>query len=213
MEYAKALTYANDFYSLLLPACEALEIVGSVKRNDKPEVHDIEYLAILKNQRPVPEFGKPNQIYKTILEKILSEMEYNGLVRQAMVKRDGERLKKRAIIGTGEVNEFCFEIYIVTLGTWGIQNVIRTGPSLFSHRFVTNQRFGFWDEKTQRRYTGLLPNDLTYVKGEPNKGTYSYIKRGEERLALPTELDAIEVLGLGWIPPCDRGKVALTKFV
>lgn len=56
MEYQKALEYAELFKERLAPACIRIEIVGSVKRADKQDVHDIEILLIPKDERPVPVF-------------------------------------------------------------------------------------------------------------------------------------------------------------
>lgn len=140
MIYSQALLLAEKLKALLEPACSRIEIVGSVKRADKREVHDIEFLAILNGKHPRPEFGKPKDVHTTMLGKILADLEYADVIRQASNKADGDKLKRRAIIGTGEMNEFCMEIFIVTPQTWGIQNVIRTGPGLFSHRFVTPDR-------------------------------------------------------------------------
>jgi hypothetical protein len=52
-------------------------------------------------------------------------------------------------------------------------------------------------------FAGLLPNDLTYVRGE------TCIRRGGERLVLPEESDAIALIGAGWIAPADRAEFAL----
>jgi DNA polymerase/3'-5' exonuclease PolX len=206
MEYAKALAQAERFVNLLSPACQRIEIVGSVKRNDKPEVHDIEILLIPKNERPVPEFGKPNQIYRNVLEKLLDDLRYDEIIRHAADKKDGERYKKFVIVGASDdiLNDFHLDLFIVTPVTWGLQNVIRTGPSLFSHRFVTNVGIGFWDDKTKKRYTGFLPKEFTYVRAKDSSDKLSHIKRGEEILSLPEEKDAIELLGFGWIPPNER---------
>lgn len=203
MIYAKANEYANKFMNLLSPFCERIEVVGSVKRNDKPEVHDIEILLIQKQGHPIPEFGKPN-VYVSWIDKAMADLEYEGLLRQANKKADGERYKKRAIIGTGELNEFCLDIFIVTPSTWGLQNLIRTGPSLFSHRAVTNRNAIAFDRETDNKYNGFLPDDLKYVRAKDAPDKLSRVMRGTEVLKLPEERDAIEMLGYGWIPPNER---------
>jgi DNA polymerase/3'-5' exonuclease PolX len=193
MKHADALELANAFVERLRSCCIRLEIVGSVKRADKPDVHDIEILLIPKNEHPLPEFGKPKQLYKTVLDKVLADLEYQEIIRQPYSKKDGEKYKKRAIVGTGELDEFCLDLFIVNEATWGIQNVIRTGPHEFSRQFVTN-----------KAYRGLLPDDLQYIKGETK-----IVKRSTQvALSLPEEADAIEILGLGWIEPGQRWKYA-----
>ena len=201
MKINKSLEYAEQFLELLSPACDRIEIVGSNKRQDKTDVHDIEILLIAKNERPVPEFGKPNQVYKNKLEKVIADLHYQDILRHAADKKDGDKLKKRAIVGVGELNEFCLELYIVQPETWGIQNVIRTGPSIFSHCFVTNKSKGAYSREENTWYAGLLPDQYTYVRGETK------ILFEGNQFSLPEEKDAIEILGFGWVEPRDRIKL------
>lgn len=203
MIYSRALELAERFKSYLEPACSRIEIVGSVKRADKREVHDIEYLVILNGKHPRPEFGRPKEVHTTMLSKILADLEYQDLIRPAGNKADGDKLKRRAIKDTGEVNEFCMEIFIVNEKTWGIQNVIRTGPGLFSHRFVTPENIVFYDPDTQQSWNGFLPKRYKYVKGETS------IMEGNKVLDLPEEKDVIALLGHGWIAPNERREFSL----
>ncbi len=200
----KAQQITSKLFDIFAPVCERLEVVGGVKR-EKKDVHDVEFLMILKEGRPLPEFGKPKNIYQTHLDQLLADMEYEGILRQASDKKDGARYKKRALIGTGELNEFCVDLFIVTEKTWGIQNVIRTGPALFSHRFVTNRDKKFYSYELKREFYGFLPNDLEYVRGE------TVIERGGVVLDLPSEKDVIELLGVGWIPWTERASFALER--
>ena len=203
MQIDKANDLAEKFKARLLPYSERIAVVGSVKRNDKPEVHDIEILLIQKQGHPIPEFGKPN-IYTNWIDKAMADLEYEGLLRQAVDKKDGDRYKKRAIVGTGELNEFCLDLFIVTPTTWGLQNLIRTGPSLFSHRAVTNRNTMFRDIESGKLYNGFLPTDLKYIRAKDAPDKLSRVMRGAEVLKLPEERDAIEMLGFGWIPPNER---------
>ena len=209
MELEKATELATILMKRLSPACDRIEIVGSVKRADKISVHDVEILLIPKNQAPRAEFGKPKQVYKTMLDKLLADLEYEEELRQASDKKDGERYKKRAIRNTGELDEFCLDLFIVTPVTWGLQNVIRTGPALFSHRFVCNRRARLFDKSTGREWMGFLPDELEYIRAKDSPDKLSHIKKGDEFLSIPEEQDAIALLGHGWIPPNERGKWAL----
>jgi len=183
MNYVAAKKLAEKYAALIQPGCTRLEIVGSVKRGDKAEVHDIEYLVIADERPPRLEFGMKNPPKNRLL-KVLQDLCDEGLLRFI---KGADRLRQYAILGAGEVNPFCMEVYIVSAETWGIQNVIRTGPAEFSHRYVT-----------PRQYGGLLPDDLEYVRGETK------ICRGGAALALPEERDALALLGLGWIEPKER---------
>jgi predicted nucleotidyltransferase len=200
MEYQRAKEIAERKAELIKPGCARLEIVGSVKRGDKTEVHDIEILVIADTRTPRPEFGQdPRSLPKTMLDKVL-----NDLCTASELKfiKGGDRLRQYAIPEANTINPFCLEIYIVRPETWGTQNVIRTGPSLFSHRFVTNKTVSFFHAETNRRYNGFLPNEYQYIRGE------TQIKRGDQVLSLPEERDALGILGMGWIEPRDRARVA-----
>lgn len=190
MDYLKAKYLAEKYAELIRPGCTRLEIVGSVKRGDKLEVNDIEYLVIADEKAPRPEFGQ-KIVHKTVLDKVLYDLCEAGYLK---FKMGGDKLKKYELLEAGEINPFHIEIYIVKPETWGIQNVIRTGPSEFSHRFVTN-----------KAYSGLLPDSCEYVRGE------TQIKRNGKVLTLPEEADALAVLGLGWIDPKDRHRLGFGK--
>lgn len=205
MDITNAFNFAELFAERLAPACERLEIVGTCKRRDKTETHDIEILLIPSTIRPTPVFGKPSLLHKNMLEKVIHDLHEEGLLRHPLRKADGDKYKKRAISQNITPNEFCLDLFIVTPQTWAIQNVIRTGPSLFSHRFVTNKSKTVWIRETNETYPGLLPDQYEYVKGE------TLIKLGGEILELHGEVDAIELLGEGWIPPSERRARAQIK--
>ena len=111
-------------------------------------------------------------------------------------------LKRREIVGVNFITGFNLELFIVNEKTWGLQNAIRTGSSLFSHRLVTNKITGFWDDKTQQRYSGFLPNEFMYVRG------HTQIKRGDEIISLPEEADVFDLIFGKWIIPEERAAYA-----
>lgn len=208
MNYDTAKPLADKFLDLVKPICIEAEIVGSVKRMKPENIHDIEILLIQKAGSPIPEFGRPKNIYKTHLDKLLADLEYQEIIRQASDKKDGDKLKKRAIVGGDNLNEFCIEFYIVTPATWGLQNLIRTGNSWFSHRCVTNKNVLAWSRETGAKMPGFLPNDLRYIKGKDIESGESCIKRGDEILSLPTEQDVFDLIFGKWIEPKDRANYA-----
>jgi DNA polymerase/3'-5' exonuclease PolX len=187
MRFVTAKELAERLARLIDPGCVRLEIVGSVKRADKNEVHDIEFLVIANEKTPRPEFGQ-KVLHKTMLDKLLYELCLNGVLKFI---KGGDKYKQYAIVEAQTINPFCLELWIVNPSTWGIQNVIRTGPKEFSHRFVTPKSIG-----------GLLPDDCQYIRGETR------IERNGQSLSLPEEKDAIELIGRGWIAPKDRWKLA-----
>lgn len=201
MIYAEARELAERLAKVILPGCLRLEIVGSVKRADKAECHDIEFLVIPDGRTPRPEFGQ-KVLHKTMLDKVLYELCQDGVLRFVKGK---DRLKQYEIVEAKTINPFHLELWCVRGDTWGVQNVIRTGPSLFSHRFVTNRSATCFVRETGQTWPGLLPDEYRYVRGETR------ICRGEETLYLPEEADALALLGMGWIEPKDRRAVALRR--
>lgn len=199
MIYGEAKELAERLADMISPGCHRLEIVGSVKRVDKAECHDIEFLVIANEKTPRPEFGQ-KVIHKTMLDKVLYELCQQGVLKFVKGK---DRLKQYEIVEAGTVNPFHLELWIVKPETWGVQNVIRTGPSLFSHRFVTNKSATCFVRETGRSWSGLLPDQYTYVRGETK------IMHRETVLSLPEEADAIGLLGMGWIEPKDRRHIAV----
>lgn len=203
MNYADATPLAEKFLSLVSPVCVRAEVVGSWKRKKQENIHDLEILLIQKPGHPLPEFGRPKSIYPTHLDKLLADLEYREVIRQAADKKDGAKLKKRAIVGAG-LNEFCIEFYIVTPATWGLQNLIRTGNSWFSHRCVTNKSVMAWNRETGAKAAGFLPDEFRYVKGKDLESGESCIKRGDEIIPLPEESDVFNLIFGKWIEPKDR---------
>ena len=194
MKLAEAVDLAGEYVEWLRDCCLRIEVVGSVKRGDKAEMHDIEILLIADPTAPRPEFGQ-KVIYKNRLEERLAQLVCEGLLGEAQKKANGDKLKRFSIMEHSmEGEEFCLELFIVRHDTWGIQNVIRTGPLEFSKRFVTN-----------RAHMGLLPDNLQYIKGETR-----IIDRGTQvNLYLPEEADALAILELGWIEPGQRYKYSV----
>jgi len=159
MDYAKAYDLSRHFLKLLTPVGTRIEPVGSIKRADPNThikgVHDIEFLIIPDPSRIPPVFGAGRDQPKNKLEQLIADLRADGVIADPDRKANGERYKKFAIVGAEQDSreveeriaenagamskEFCLELFIVTPRTWAIQNVIRTGPSAFSQRFVTSE--------------------------------------------------------------------------
>lgn len=205
MDYAQAFELHKYFLQRLAPACDRIMLVGSLRRADNKVmiegVHDFEFLLIPDPRRLVPVFGGGLDQPKTALEKVIRNMKDEGLIQTARNKADGEKMKRFAIVKYSGLNDFCLEIFIVKPETWAIQAVIRTGPRIFSKRFVNNESFVFGEG--DRKLRGLLPNHLEYVSLDSgvNEGTFIRDRNTGIRLVLKEEEEAIGLLGLGWIPP------------
>lgn len=198
MLYEQALSLANKYRELLSPGSTRIEIVGSVKRGDQLDVKDIEFLIIPDERRAPLKFG--HKIPPINFYRVIGELEAEGLLQ---FKMGASKQRKYAITEVNTINPFILELWIVREETWGIQNVIRTGPALFSHAYVTNRNLTFYDEKSKHEYHGLLPEELEYLKGE----TMIRPRGGSVPILLPEERDALAVIGYGWVEPKDRRRL------
>lgn len=194
MKHEDAMKIAQSFVAFLQDLClpDYLQIVGSLKRGSHT-VGDIELLMILDATMPRAQFGD-KKVYKTRLEqRLATDPDIPYKLQEAIHKANGDALKRFALTDYSRpYDDFCLELYIVKEETWGIQNVLRTGPKEFSKRYVTNKRAG-----------GLLPNHLSYISGMTRIRDDNTMKL----LDLPTEEKAIGILSRGWIPPEERYKL------
>lgn len=221
MNYEEAYTLTQKFKKLLEPACARIMTVGSVRRGDinvqKKGVHDIEFLIIPKLDLESDMFGHPipNQD-KNQLELLLDDLKAQGILAIPERKADGQKFKKFAIPGCeyldkdNKLKEFCLELWIVNEKTWGIQAVIRTGPSEFSYKFVNSEKYVGFHKASGKRLRGALPHYYEYIAGETRIIVRSTRNPEhpelEQEIDLPTEEAAIALLGLnsGWIDPSER---------
>lgn len=133
MELQQAKQIADGLVKDLLPFCERAEIAGSIRR-EKPEVKDIEIVAVPKLLPITDMFGASVGTSSAIEENIQSLLtSWN-----AYTIKNGEKYKMIALADHG----IKLDLFIVTKESWGVQFVIRTGPSDFSHWLVTQKRFG-----------------------------------------------------------------------
>lgn len=220
MEYKAAFDLAREYLNLLAPACTRIMTVGSVRRADpkvlEKGVHDIEFLLIQKEAIALDMLGDPlpaNMQPPSLLELLLAELIEQGrlAIPQIARKANGPRFKKFAIPGhnyidqDGKEKEFCLELWIVTESTWGIQAVIRTGPSEFSYGFVNSEKYQGYHQASGKRLWGLLPHYYEYKAGE----TKIVIRANGQEIETSTEESALRLLGLNesnnfWIDPTER---------
>lgn len=194
MKHADVLVIAEWLKEYLLPHCKRIEIVGSVRRG-KADVHDMELLAVPLDVHPPIEFGRKN-IDKTFLDQYLRYLVDDATLR---LVKGGDKYKQFVFLRWEEfaidapLSDFHFDLFIVTPpAEWGVQSVIRTGPSDFSHWMVTKRLLG-----------GALPDTL-YVKD----GAVWDGKDGS-KYNTPEEEDFFQLCGMEWIEP--GGRVARWK--
>ena len=184
MNLAQAETVAAEIVAALAPACERIEVAGSIRRRKAGEIKDVEVLAISHPCRPV--FG---QVPRTPLVARVGDLRAEGRLTYRLDKNGrkaaGEKYQRLCWNGYG------LDLFIVTPVTWGMAMVIRTGDADFSHLLVTPQSFG-----------GAMPPGLRCEALRLRRDDGSLLDTPEER-------DVFAALGLAWIEPPARTARAL----
>jgi len=203
MKHDHALKVGNFLVNKMQPGCERIEIAGSIRRG-KADVKDIEIVAIPILKPPRPEFGKP--IDKTPLDRQLRWLERDGVLKRV---KGGDKFKQFEIGRLAEfgidqpLNPFKLDLFLVTPPSqWGVELVIRTGPSDFSQWMVTQKSKG-----------GALPDgyfvrhNVVWAEGTdvPNKaGDVVKMMTPDNHIEMPEEADWFAFCGLGLIEPGKR---------
>jgi len=191
MNHADALKIAQGLVELFQPACVRIEIKGSVCRM-KAEPKDIEILAV-PDLMPPPigkiEFGKPlPKIYKTRLDALIAEMIDSDVW---FLKASGDKYKKIWL----NKERIQVDLFLVTPpAEWGVQSVIRTGPSDFSHWMVTRKSRGGALPDGYIVEGGAVGNRVRADKGDGRQGV----------IPMPEEIDFFKLCGMDWIEPSQR---------
>lgn len=174
---AEAERVARALVEALAPACERIEIAGSVRRK-KPEVSDLELVAVprLIDGASVDLFSPPPK--ESLLDIFLRDLERSGrLVQHPTSKADGPRYKKRWAPKAGmQVDLFV----VLPPAEWGAIFAIRTGPADYSARAVT----------------ALRSRGLRCEGGQ--------VWRGNTVLPCPDEASFFAHCGMPLVPPEDR---------
>lgn len=130
--YSEALAKAESLLTFLQPACERIEIAGSLRRQ-KAEIGDIELVAIPRRTVVLDMFGQASGYICNLAE--LLEREGIPRVKQGR-KVDGERLKGFMWEGIG------VDLFLCEQATWAMCLLIRTGSKAYSQWFMTPRRKG-----------------------------------------------------------------------
>lgn len=143
-QIAVAFRLANELIEELRPACERIEIAGSIRRQ-VPMVKDIELVACPKRFTDL--LGEPAG---SKLDPVLQALMVDG--RVAPIK-NGQRYKQLLLRIDGDAT-IKVDLFLVSAEAWGPALAIRTGPAEFSRRLVINRCHG-----------GLLADGLTMADG------------------------------------------------
>lgn len=175
---------AAELVAELSPACERIEIAGSIRRG-KSNPKDIEIVCIPRisgfqeydmfgMQVESPEHSELVKAVNVITSK--GDWEFDP-----EVKRNGIKYKRLRHIDT----RICCDLFITSPECWGVIFSIRTGPGDYSRELVTRAR----------RMGMVVEGGNLYRTHRDNR---------RELIPTPEEEDFFKALGLEWIEPGNR---------
>jgi DNA polymerase/3'-5' exonuclease PolX len=192
LDEARAL--ADEVVDLLRPACERIEIAGSIRRR-KADIGDVEIVAIPHVDSLADDLFGLTRRTVNHLDVLCAEL----LEREVFAKRPNKNgaFAWGTALKWGIYRGFNLDIYSADAATWGVTLAIRTGDAEFSHKLVT-----------PRSQAGYCPSHLEV------KGWRVRPRGGGEPLPTPEERDVFDVLQLRCIAPWQRsGDLALGQLV
>lgn len=185
---AQAARVADQFVTLIAPACHQIVVAGSVRRK-RPDVGDIEIVAQPKIEtRMVGLFADQ----PVVEDRLAAQLEYL-LIGGEIEKRETGKAwgPKHKILRYGDAT---IDLYTpAEPERFGLILAIRTGPAEWSNALVTPQ-----SQRTRTGRDGMLP-DVYRVRD----GWLTWRTSGE-RIPTPTELSLFAALGLPYLAPEDR---------
>lgn len=175
--WANAYSLAERIASLIEPACQRVEIAGSLRRRID-RVGDIEIVCVPHRREVRDLFGELVQEANQLEDKL-----HNLIDRRYLTPgdRNGPKYKQ---FTTGLYN-VQLDLFITDPTRWGLIYTLRTGSADFSRWLVTPQTKG-----------GALPPDMKVNDGR--------LWRAGQPLDTPQEEDIFRALSLRWIHPAER---------
>ena len=179
--HRQAMRVAMAIADELRPACERIEIAGSLRRR-RPFVHDIDLVVIPRVVRvPGPQgglFDGHDMIDQRVIDLRLQEHQSEGRLTDL-------HLADKIIKFTAASSGIPVDIYLAKESTWGTLLLIRTGSK--EHNIELAQR--------TRRRGFILKADGTGLID---------LRSGKPAGAFRDENNLFRFLGLSYIPPEDR---------
>ena len=177
MPLAEADAFAAELLAEMSPACERIEVAGSVRRR-KADVGDIEIVAIPR--RAADLFGGAAD---SLLDARLARMARDGVVERI---KGGAYYQQFRVVAAG-----CkLDLFTPCAETWGLVYTQRTGSAAFAHRLVTPR------DRWTSDGPGMLAIGLRVHRAR--------LWRGDEHVPTPEEADVFRVAGVPWVRPEDR---------
>lgn len=172
--YSQVMPIAEKLMERLRPACERLEIAGSLRR-EAPMVGDIEIVAV-----PLPTldlFGEPSG-GETVVDFLLRRWDVELL-------KNGSK-QKQFMMTTKQDEEYQVDLFLQPdPATWGVNYLLRTGHRNFSTRMVTPRSAG-----------GYMPAGYQ-VRG-------ARVWHLARKVETPEEEDVFKLWGMDYVDPKER---------
>jgi len=145
MKLEKARAIAAELKELLAPACNRIEIAGSIRRQ-KPDVGDIELLVI------------PRADY---LDKMLNDLMVQNILAMRLNKRGSRTYGPKNKLMVHPPSGMGVDIFSSTEENWGMALFVRTGPKEWNIKAMSRFRqLGMQGHA----YGGVtLPNGITFA--------------------------------------------------
>ena len=185
MARALAREIALELIGLLKPACERIQLAGSIRRR-RELVGDIELLAVPRTIEQRDLLGEVTGAVDALHVRCDELLALGVLAKRRSDKgltHYGPASKRLVYRGVP------VDLFVCEAGNFGMHLLVRTGPAKWSNRLVTPL-----GRRTHDGLPGLLPPGLTVAGGV-------WLHREGERLETPEESDAFEALELPWIEP------------
>lgn len=190
-ELETARRIVHELADLIRPACERLEVVGSVRRGT-PMVKDAEMVAIAKSD----------------LLKLTDSLVARGLVDKALypwkerlVTKWGPKFRGMMFHGLR------VELFLADEINWGFQKWLRSGPGeantfIMAHLIYARVPLRFIDG-----YGWYSPGNL-WLKPKDK-----WVAADQVRLHIPDEDTLFSLLGMPYLPPGERSEAYYKKLI
>lgn len=189
---ADARAAIGELVELLRPACERIEIAGSVRRG-KLEVKDAEVVII-----PTPD------LLPLTDDLVLYGRAQYALYGEKQSKRWGQNYRGLLFGGVK-----C-ELFMTTAESWGFQYWLRTGPGDANTYIMRWLSYVKAPVRFQDGYAWYSRNWQQVAKGKEMKLVWGAADR--QRLAIASEEDLFAVLGLPYLAPNERTEAIYRKL-
>lgn len=187
--YGHMRRVADKILERFAPACVRIEAAGSLRR-ERPQVGDIELVAIPRFERPVmgPQMGWSE------VDKLLAEFEAKGgiYIETGKKNRGHERKYVKFSFTIGADRYACDLFLQPDPATWGLNFMVRTGSAEFAQRMVTTKGAG-----------GLKPDGI-FIKEARVYRAALFPGAVDELLETPEEDDIFDLWGMDFVPPQER---------